>query len=94
MKWWGKQSWIVIALMVFVTGCQTARSWDSGCPGVYSGVRFFTDQQSSLPWDGKIFFVFDLPLTMVADTVLLPVAALVDPVEPPGGWMRGCRWAE
>ena len=94
MKQWGKRGVAVATLMASVTGCQTARSWDSGCPGVYSGVRYFTSQQSSLPWDGKIFFMLDLPLTALMDTVLLPVSALNEPVEPPGGWVPGCRWAK
>jgi uncharacterized protein YceK len=81
-------------MLTSVMGCQTSRSWDSGCPGLYSGVRYFGDQQNSLPVDGKLFFLFDLPLSAVADTLLIPVALLVDPEKPPGGWMPGCRWAD
>ena len=77
-----------------LAGCQTTRSWDAGCPGVYSGVRYFGDQRDSLPWDGKLFFALDLPLTAAADTLLLPAAAFVDRVEPPSGWVVGCRWAK
>ncbi len=53
-------------------GCQTSRSWEQGCPGVYSGIRYYADQVGGLPVDGKIFFTLDLPLTAVADTTLLP----------------------
>jgi uncharacterized protein YceK len=94
MKGWAKRGLVLVALILSVTGCQTARSWDSGCPGVYSGVRYFASQQSSLPWDGKLFFMLDLPLTVVGDTLLLPFAAVVEPDRPPGGWVPGCQWAE
>jgi uncharacterized protein YceK len=94
VKGWGLQGLILVALIASLTGCQTARSWNAGCPGLYSGVRFFADQQSSLPWDGQIFFMLDLPLTVAADTALLPFSALVDPQKPQGGWMPGCRWAK
>ena len=94
MKRWVKRGLVVITLLISVTGCQTVRSWNSGCPGTYSGVRYFSSQQSSLPWDGKIFFLLDLPLTVIADTVLLPVSAVVDPVQPREGWVPGCRWAK
>ena len=94
MKHWVKRGLVVAALMASVTGCQTARSWNSGCPGVYSGVRYFTNQQNSLPWDGKVFFMLDLPLTAVADTGLLPGSALTKRARPPGGWVPGCRWAD
>jgi uncharacterized protein YceK len=94
VKGWRTQGLILMALIASLAGCQTSRSWDSGCPGLYSGVRFFANQQGSLPWDGKIFFMLDLPLTVVMDTVLLPVSSLVDPQKPPGGWVPGCRWAK
>jgi uncharacterized protein YceK len=88
-----KRLWVVAALLVSIAGCQTTRSWNDGCPGVYSGVRYFSSQRSSLPWDGKVFFTFDLPLTAVFDTLLLPASAWVDRDEPTGGWVVGCRWA-
>ncbi len=62
--------WIALISML---GCQTSRSWQQGCPGVYSGVRYYRDQVGELPVDGKIFFTLDLPLTAVADTILLVV---------------------
>ena len=69
--------WLITALLLGSTlGCQTVRSWDSGCPGIYSGVRYYGSQRGSLPWDGKVFFAIDLPLTMVTDTLLLPASAL------------------
>jgi uncharacterized protein YceK len=41
-----------------------------------------------------VFFVVDLPLTVVADTLLLPASAFVDRRTPKAGWVPGCRWAE
>ena len=89
-----KHRLIAAVLLGSMMGCQTARSWNSGCPGVYSGVRYFASQRGSLPWDGKVFFTLDLPLTLVADTFLLPASALVDRKTPTAGWVVGCRWAE
>ena len=74
-------------------GCQTSRSWEKGCPGVYSGVRFYRDQVGGLPVDGKIIFTLDLPLTIAADTALLPVSVFVKPKRPLYGFVSGCRWA-
>jgi uncharacterized protein YceK len=88
-----KQLWIAFLLLISIAGCQTSRSWDDGCPGVYSGVRYYASQRDSLPWDGRVFFTLDLPLTAVIDTLLLPASAFVDPVRPEGGWVPGCRWA-
>ena len=88
-----KRLWIAVLLLISITGCQTTHSWNHGCPGVYSGVRYFASQRDSLPWDGKVFFTLDLPLTVVADTLLLPASYWVDPVRPAGGWVPGCRWA-
>ncbi len=86
--------WVAVLLMISMAGCQTWRSWSNDCPGVYSGVRYFASQRSSLPWDGKLFFTLvDLPLTIVADTLLLPGSYWVDPVRPESGWVPGCRWA-
>ena len=87
-----KQLSIAVLLLISIAGCQTARSWSDNCPGVYSGVRYFASQRESLPWDGKVFFTLDLPLTVVADTLLLPASAWVDPVKPISGWVPGCRW--
>ena len=84
---------IAVALLSSTVGCQTMRSWND-CPGVYSGVRYFGSQQPTLPWDGKVFFFLDLPLTVVADTLLLPASVFVDRRRPEGGWVPGCRWAE
>jgi len=74
-------------------GCQTTRSFSQGCGGTYSGVRYYQDQSTFIPLDGKIFFTFDLPLTVIADTLLLPVSWLADPQTPTGGFPPGCRWA-
>ncbi|MGW8284074.1 MAG: hypothetical protein ACWGON_12305, partial [Gemmatimonadota bacterium] len=35
---------VVLLLLALLSGCQTSRSFDQGCPGVYSGVRFYADQ--------------------------------------------------
>ncbi len=87
--------WLAIAaLLSLLGGCQTARSWGQGCPGVYSGVRYFSSQIQSVPWDGKIFFGIDLPISAVADTLLLPASLFVEPKRPEMGFSLGCRWAE
>lgn len=65
-----------------------------GCPGIYSGTRYYGDQIRELPFDGKIFFTIDIPLTLIADTLALPATAFVDREQPRGGFARGCRWAE
>lgn len=85
---------IAVVLLSSTAGCQTTRSWNDECPGVYSGVRYFGSQQPTLPWDGKVFFLVDLPLTVVADTLLLPASAFVNRRTPKAGWVPGCRWAE
>ncbi len=74
-------------------GCQTSRSWSEGCPGVYSGVRYFQDHVSYLPVDGKIFFLLDLPVSAAMDTVLLPATVFMKPTRPSYGFAPGCRWA-
>ena len=74
-------------------GCQTSRSWEKGCPGVYSGVRYYRDQMGGLPMDGRIFYTLDLPFTIAADTALLPVSVFVKPQRPRYGFASGCRWA-
>ena len=89
-----KRLWIAVLLLVSIAGCQTMRSWSDDCPGIYSGVRYFASQRDSLPWDGKVFFTLDLPLTAVVDTLLLPASVWVDPVKPRSGWNLGCRWAD
>ncbi len=79
---------------ISLLGCQTGRSWEQGCPGVYSGVRYYWDQVDELPFDGKLFFTLDLPLTAVADTALLPVSVFMKPKRPKHGFSAGCTWAE
>jgi uncharacterized protein YceK len=83
--------WIASISML---GCQTSRSWEQGCPGVYSGIRYYGDQLGGLPVDGKIFFTLDLPLTAVADTLLLPVSVFMKPKRPKYGFPPWCTWAE
>lgn len=85
--------WSAIGLLAAVLcGCQTSRSFEGGCPGVYSGVRFFNSQVGDLPPDGKIFFAIDLPFSALLDTLLLPATFFVEPRRPVGGWTPGCRW--
>ncbi len=79
---------------ISLLGCQTGRSWEEGCPGVYSGVRYYWDQVDALPVDGKLFFTLDLPLTTVADTILLPVSVFMEPKRPKYGFAPGCTWAK
>ena len=83
---------VPMLLLALLCGCQTSRSFDEGCPGVYSGVRYYADQVSEVPLDGKIFFTLDLPLSAVTDTLLLPVTFFVEPERPNLGWIAGCRW--
>ncbi len=75
-------------------GCQTSRSWEQGCPGVYSGIRYSGDQVGGLPVNGKIFFALDLPLTAVADTAPLPVSVFMKPKRLRYGLAPGCTWAK
>ncbi len=79
---------------ISLLGCQTGRSWEKGCPGVYSGVRYYWDQVEALLFDGKLFFTLDLPLTAVADTILLPVSVFMKPKRPKYGFAPGCTWAK
>lgn len=81
----------VCGLMV---GCQTSRSFSDGCPGIYSGVRYYNSQITTMPWDGRIFFAFDLPFSAILDTLVLPGTAFADPVRPPAGWVPGCAWVD
>lgn len=83
----------LLACMVFF-GCQTGRSWTDGCPGIYSGVRYYNSHIGSMPWDGKIFFGLDLPFSAILDTLLLPFSAFVDRDRPAGGWVPGCEWVK
>ena len=76
-----------------LVGCQTSRSFSAGCPGIYSGVRYYNHQMEFMPWDGKIFFIADLPFSALFDTLLLPFTAFADPKRPEEGWVPGCKWA-
>lgn len=87
--------WIAVSLAAapWCFGCQSTRSWQQGCPGVYSGIKYYGDQIGELPYDGRIFFTLDLPLTTVVDTLALPFTAFATPRKPVGGYPIGCRWA-
>jgi uncharacterized protein YceK len=82
-----------VATLLGLSGCQTFRSWEQGCPGIYSGVRFYSEQVGELPIDGQIFFTMDLVLTSLADTLSLPGTAFAEPEVPAEGFALGCRWA-
>ena len=82
-----------VLLLLALSGCQSVRSW-SQCPGIYSGLRYYSDQLPELPGDGKAFFTLDVPLTTVVDTLAIPFTAFAEPEPPPGGFMPGCRWAD
>lgn len=84
---------LALALGSWLLGCQSTRSWQQGCPGVYSGVKYYADQVGELPLDGKVFFTIDLPISAVIDTLALPVTAFAEPHVPRGGFPIGCRWA-
>jgi uncharacterized protein YceK len=83
---------VLVLLLALLCGCQTSRSFDQGCPGVYSGVRYYADQIAEISVDGKIFFTLDLPLSAITDTLLLPATSFVEPKRPATGWLVGCRW--
>ncbi len=83
----------VLLVCASLFGCQTTRSFSDGCPGVYSGVRYYSHQIDSMPWDGKIFFAVDLPFSAMLDTLLLPFTSFTDPERPPEGWVPGCAWS-
>ena len=87
--------WIAVSLaaLPWGFGCQSSRSWEQGCAGVYSGLKYYGDQIGELPFDGRIFFTLDLPLTTVVDTLALPFTAFAKPRRPAGGYPIGCRWA-
>ncbi len=84
---------VLLSLLALLCGCQTSRSFNQGCPGVYSGVRYYVDQFSSVPLDGKVFFTLDLPFSAVMDTLLLWGTSFVERERPDLGWPIGCRWA-
>ena len=90
MRW---STLLCLIAAVLPLGCQTSRSWNQGCPGIYSGVRYFADQARELPVDGKIFFLLDLPVSAVVDTIFLPATAFMEHRRPPSGFAPGCRWA-
>jgi uncharacterized protein YceK len=84
---------LFLAALSSLVSCQTARSWNEGCPGVYSGVRYFQDHVSWLPFDGKVVFLMDLPVSAAMDTILLPITIFLEPERPPRGFSHGCEWA-
>ena len=85
----------ILALgLLLLTSCQSTRSWQQGCPGIYSGVRYYADIREEVPWDGRVFYTIDLLPTSIVDTLALPVTAFAKPKLPPGGFPIGCRWVK
>lgn len=87
--------WLILLYLITASsllGCQTSRSWREGCPGVYSGVRYFQNDASYLPFDERIAALLDLPVSAAFDTVLLPVSVFMKPKRPSYGFSRGCQW--
>ena len=85
---------LLLASLLIWPGCQTFRSWEQGCPGIYSGVRYYREQVPQLPVDGRIFFTLDLLLTSLFDTLALPGTFFAEPSRPVGGFPVGCKWAD
>ena len=84
---------ILAVCALLVAGCQSTRSWQQGCPGIYSGVRYYADIRKDIPWDGRVYFTIDLIPTSIIDTLALPVTAFLTPKPPVGRFPVGCRWA-
>jgi uncharacterized protein YceK len=80
--------------LLLLSSCQATRSWQGGCPDIYSGARYYADITPTVPFDGKVFFTLDLIPTLVVDTLALPVTAFADLKPPTGGFAVGCRWAK
>ena len=53
---WVCRAALALLLLSCSIGCQSTRSWQQGCPGIYSGVRYYYEQIGELPYDGRIFF--------------------------------------
>ncbi len=82
---------LLLAASLGSTGCATLCSWTDtgmGNPGPYSGVRStFTDWKGrSKPWDDaglmrvpyQVYFrTVDVPLSLAADTLFLPMTTLL-----------------
>lgn len=85
---------LLLALALPLGGCASLRSWTSGCPGVYSGVRYTSELWPWLPFDGRVFYGLDVPFSALVDTLAVPVTAFVGPREAgQAGVVRGCHWA-
>ncbi len=46
---------------ISLLGCQTGRSWDQECRGVYSGVRYYWGQVGEVLVDGKLWWCNPIP---------------------------------
>ena len=88
--------WLLLPLLIGLSGCGTITSWASGCPGPYSGVRTDTrliahavgptepspGPQVSLGLDGPLGDAWDVPFLALD----VPLAAAADTVTLPLGW--------
>lgn len=87
---------LAIALLAvpLLAGCGTINSYASSCPGSYSGVK--TDAAYVASYDSFhdgfdwLTVVGDLPLSLVADTLVLPLSLALEPVDDPPS--TGCSW--
>lgn len=84
---------VAAALAATIVGCQSVRSWEQGCPGVYSGVKYYGETLPESSWDEAIAASIDLPLSALIDTLALPFTSFAKPKEGPGGFPLGCKWA-
>ncbi len=83
-------------VLLGMAGCGTLNSFASACPAPFSGVRTDLDYLRSFEaadlWHAWLVPI-DLPLSLVGDAALWPVAAFLEPAEPPYPLGLGCRWA-
>jgi uncharacterized protein YceK len=80
-----------------LAGCGTINSYANGCPAPYSGVstdRAYLRTVSSFGSDALRWAMLtsDLPLSLVVDTVTLPIAIWAER-PPPAPVSPGCLWA-
>lgn len=85
---------LLAALAALSMGCGTISSYANGCPGVFSGVRTDVEYLGGYDSFSDAFDLatvsVDIPLSAAADTVTLPVAALVNSTPDQA---YGCGWA-
>lgn len=81
----------LIAASSFASGCSTIESLSSDdptTPKIYGGVRLHLRGQSEADAGSEqlgkkvVAAIFDLPLSAICDTLLLPVTAFLEPDSP------------